>query len=69
MDADLRLRLEGRWDRIRGRIKELWGEITDDDLEQAEGSLERLVGRIKEKTGESLAGIEEKLRSLDQEDS
>lgn len=61
---DDRLQLEGKWDQIKGRVKESWGVLTDDDLKRSEGKWDRLTGTIKEKTGESLEAIERKLREL-----
>lgn len=58
------LRMEGKWDRMRGRVKEAWGALTDDDLDRTEGKWDRLVGTIKEKTGETADVIEEKLGKL-----
>lgn len=58
------LKAEGNWDRIKGRIRESWGALTDDDLDRTEGRLEQLVGTIKEKTGESAEKVERKLRDL-----
>ena len=58
------LKLDGQWDKLKGRIKESWGVLTDDDLDRAEGKIDRLVGTIKEKTGESADIIKEKLRRL-----
>ena len=56
--------IEGKIDKIRGRIKESWGVLTDDDIDRAEGKLDRLVGTIKEKTGESADAIRDKLQKL-----
>lgn len=58
------LRLEGKWDQMRGRVKEAWGVLTDDDLDRTEGKWDRLVGTIKEKTGETVDKIEEKLSQI-----
>ena len=58
------LNLEGKWDQMRGRVKEAWGTLTDDDLDRSEGKVDRLVGTIKEKTGESIDTIEAKLKQL-----
>lgn len=44
--------LKGRWNEIRGRIKEKWGQLTDDELTQAEGNTDQLIGLIQRKTGE-----------------
>ena len=58
------LKSEGKWDQAKGRIKEAWGVLTDDDLERTEGKWDRLVGTIKEKTGEATDAIEKKLKEL-----
>ncbi|HXG41301.1 MAG TPA: CsbD family protein [Dehalococcoidia bacterium] len=59
---------EGRWDRIRGRIRSVWGNLTDDDVQQARGDLERLVGIIKERTGESAEAVRQRLQQLMQDE-
>lgn len=63
------LRTEGRWDRIKGRVRSTWGDITDDDIDQARGNMENLLGRIKEKTGESAEEIRRKLDEWSREES
>lgn len=52
---------EGRWDQLKGKAKQSWGNLTDDDLDVAEGNYDEMVGRIKEKTGESEEAIRERL--------
>jgi uncharacterized protein YjbJ (UPF0337 family) len=64
MDDSDRLEMEGKWDQMRGRVKEAWGALSDDDLDRTEGKRDRLVGVIKEKTGESADSIERKLREI-----
>jgi uncharacterized protein YjbJ (UPF0337 family) len=64
MDSDEKLRFEGKWDQVRGRVKESWGDLTDDDLDRSEGKWDQLVGTIKERTGESLDTIEERLKRM-----
>jgi uncharacterized protein YjbJ (UPF0337 family) len=44
MDDDTRMRFEGRWQEMRGRIKEPWGDLTDDDLDKTEGKWDQVVG-------------------------
>lgn len=51
----------GNWDRIRGRLKRRWGQLTDDELTQAKGSFQELVGRIEERTGAIRSEIEEEV--------
>lgn len=62
--GDIRMQFEGKWDQLRGRVKEAWGDLTDDDLDKTEGKWDRLVGTIKEKTGETLEAIEKKIQGL-----
>jgi uncharacterized protein YjbJ (UPF0337 family) len=45
--------LKGKWNQLRGRIQEEWGDLTDDELDQIEGSSTRLAGKIQEKYGKS----------------
>ncbi len=52
---------EGRWDQLKGKAKQTWGELTDDDMDVAEGNFDEFVGRIKERTGETREEIEERL--------
>ena len=59
-----RLADEGRWQQARGMIRQTWGDVTDQELEQSRGSWDRLVGAIKEKTGESADAIERRLQEI-----
>lgn len=43
--------LKGQWKQLTGSIKERWGELTNDDLTQAEGNYDQLVGRLQERYG------------------
>lgn len=43
--------LKGSWKQIKGKAKEKWGELTDDELDQIDGNREQLVGKIQEKYG------------------
>ncbi|MBD3258761.1 CsbD family protein [candidate division GN15 bacterium] len=48
MDAD---RIKGNWNQIKGRMKQEWGELTDDDLNEAEGHRDYLIGKLQERYG------------------
>lgn len=63
VDESTEMKWEGRWDQLKGKAQQTWGELTDDDVDVAEGNYEEFVGRIKERTGESAEEIEEKLNS------
>ena len=43
--------LEGKWKQLRGSVRQRWGELTDDDLDQIAGNRDRLAGRLQEKYG------------------
>ena len=61
--GESRMKWEGRWDQLKGKVKQVWGDITDDELDVAEGNYDELVGLIKERTGETTEEIEEKLNA------
>ena len=43
--------IQGKWKQLKGSVKEKWGELTDDELDQIEGSKDRLAGKLQEKYG------------------
>jgi uncharacterized protein YjbJ (UPF0337 family) len=43
--------LKGQWTQLKGQIREQWGKLTNDDLDQIQGRSEQLVGRIQERYG------------------
>lgn len=43
--------LKGNWKQIRGRVKQWWGRLTDDDLDRIDGSVDVLAGRLQERYG------------------
>jgi len=45
--------LEGKWKQLRGAVREKWGALTDDELDQIAGNSERLAGLLQEKYGYS----------------
>ncbi len=45
--------MKGNWNIIKGRLKQKWAKLTDDDLRFVEGKEEELVGRIQKRTGET----------------
>lgn len=63
-DRNRDAKLEGNWQQMRGRVREAWGALTDDDVERARGNWEQLVGVVRERTGESLDTVEKKLNEL-----
>ena len=62
-------RLKGNWMQLKGTVKEKWGDLTDDELEQIAGNRDILLGKIQEKYGiaqeEAEKQIEEWEKRLD----
>jgi uncharacterized protein YjbJ (UPF0337 family) len=52
---------EGKWKEMRGQVKEWWGKLTDDDLEQASGNAEQIVGLLQQKYGYTRQRAEEEI--------
>ena len=44
-------RIEGNWKQFKGRARQQWGKLTNDELEQIKGHRDELVGRIQERYG------------------
>jgi uncharacterized protein YjbJ (UPF0337 family) len=42
---------EGNWKEFRGRVREWWGDLTDDEIEQAAGKRDQFVGLLQKKYG------------------
>lgn len=43
--------LKGQWKQLKGSVREQWGKLTDDDIDQIQGRREQLVGKIQERYG------------------
>jgi uncharacterized protein YjbJ (UPF0337 family) len=43
--------IEGKWKQFQGSVRERWGKLTDDDLQQVGGKRDQLIGRIQERYG------------------
>ena len=44
-------RIRGNWKQVKGKVKEQWGKLTDDDLDVIAGKRDQLLGRIQERHG------------------
>ena len=44
-------RVEGNWKQLKGRAKQQWGKLTDDDLTMIAGRREELAGKVQERYG------------------
>lgn len=50
--------LQGNWNEIKGKLREKWGQLTNDDLQSFSGDVDQLVGLIQLKTGQGREAIE-----------
>jgi uncharacterized protein YjbJ (UPF0337 family) len=53
-----KLEIKGDWNLIKGKLKQKWAQLTDDDLQYLEGKQDELLGRIQKRTGESREAVE-----------
>jgi len=56
--------LQGQWNQLQGKVKEKYGQLSDDDLKIQGGNIDQLVGKIQQKTGEGREAIEKFLTGL-----
>ena len=56
--------LKGNWKQLKGSVKEKWGDLTDDELEQIDGNREKLVGKVQEKYGVTREEAEKQVDDL-----
>lgn len=56
--------IEANWMQLKGKVKQRWGELTDDDVEVIEGKRDRLIGKIQEKYGISREEAEEQVEKF-----
>jgi uncharacterized protein YjbJ (UPF0337 family) len=43
--------LSGQWNQLKGSVREHWGKLTNDDLDQIQGKSEQFVGKLQERYG------------------
>jgi uncharacterized protein YjbJ (UPF0337 family) len=57
-----KLELKGDWNVAKGKLKQRWARLTDDDLQFQEGQEDELVGRIQKRTGETREAVEKVIK-------
>ncbi len=60
MDLDLK----GNWNQLKGKVKQAYGDLTDDDLKHEEGKDDELLGKLQTKTGKTRDEVVSWLKSL-----
>ncbi len=59
-----RLELRGSWNELKGKLKQKYAELTEDDLIYEEGREDELIGRLQKKLGKTNREIRDTLREL-----
>lgn len=56
--------IEGSWKMVKGKLKERWGKLTDDELDRVEGNYDMLCGKIQKAYGMSRDEVERDIARL-----
>jgi uncharacterized protein YjbJ (UPF0337 family) len=59
--------MEGKWEQAKGKIKEKWGKLTDDDMTVINGKRDQLAGRIQERYGYTKERAEEEMKAWERD--
>jgi uncharacterized protein YjbJ (UPF0337 family) len=57
-----KLEIKGDWNIAKGKVKQKWAKLTDDDLQFVSGKEDELIGRIQKRTGEARENVERAIR-------
>ncbi len=57
--------IEGNWRQFKGKVKETWGDLTDDEIDQIAGKRDVLLGKLQERYGMQKDEAERKLRDFE----
>ena len=56
--------IQGKWDQLKGSVKQEWGELTDDEVTQINGDRDKLSGKLQERYGWAKADADEKMNDF-----
>ena len=59
-----KLQLKGNWNEVKGRLKQKYGQLTDDDLAFSEGKEDELLGRLQKRLGRSKEELRAEIEKL-----
>ena len=57
-----KLEIKGDWNITKGKLKQKWASLTDNDLQFVEGKSDELIGRIQKRTGETREAVEKAVK-------
>jgi len=59
-----KLQIKGNWNVLKGKLKQKYGDLTDEDLEYAEGQEDELLGRLQKRTGKAKEDLVDEINNL-----
>ena len=59
-----KLEVKGSWNELKGKLKQKYGQLTDDDLAFGEGKTDELLGRLQQKLGRSKEDLRAEIEKL-----
>ena len=59
-----KLEIKGSWNELKGKLKQKYGDLTDDDLKYAEGKEDELYGRLQQKLGKTKEEVKKEIDEL-----
>ena len=57
--------MEGEWMQLKGKVREQWGKLTDDDVDVIAGKRDQLIGRIKERYGKTVEEVDREVKEFE----
>lgn len=59
-----KLQIKGNWNEVKGKLKQKYGSLTDDDLTYVEGKEDEFLGRLQQKTGQEKEALIKEINKL-----
>ena len=60
--------MKGTWNTVKGKLKQAYGNLTDDDLKFEEGKEDEFLGRLQQKTGRTIDDLKKWIKSAQESD-
>ncbi|HSF52934.1 MAG TPA: CsbD family protein [Algoriphagus sp.] len=64
MKTDTKFKIQGSWKELKGKLKQKYADLTDDDLLYEEGKDEELIGRLQRKLGMTMDEVKEEINRI-----
>ncbi len=64
MKTDAKFQIQGSWKEIKGKLKQKYADLTDDDLLYEEGKDDELLGRLQRKLGKTIEEVKEEINGI-----